>query len=371
MFEAEPVVFKAAARVNIVGEHTDYNGGLVLPTTTALHTWSAVSERDDRFLRVHSNNANETVGISLDHISTSPEGNWFDYVRGVVLELSAEGVPIQGADIFIDGNIPIGSGLSSSASLELVVAHALLFVAKKKFKPLKLAEICRKAESDTVGVRCGIMDQYALAAAKRNSAMLLDCRTLDVSYVQIPAAAKFILVDSGVHHQLPDGDYNDRRSECELALRILQKKRPQLRSLSDLDHSQLSSFGATLEESLYRRCMHVVSENRRVAQAATALQRRDLPALGDILTASHVSLRDDYDVSCAHSDRLVDSLNSLDGVLGARQIGAGFGGCVLALAQWDKTEQVVDNVLEQWAKVLGARPWIHIVEPSAAAGLVR
>ena len=245
---------------------------------------------------------------------------------GVVSELQNEGVSVRGADILVDSDIPIGGGLSSSASLELAIGHALLAASGETMEPLILAKSCQRAESDTVGLKCGIMDQYAIACCERGAAMLIDCRTLDVDFVVIPDEAALLVVDSGVKHRLPDGEYNDRRSECEQALARLQQEQPELRSLCDLSLSQLSAYAGVLDDVLYRRCLHVVSENQRVAEAVAALRQQDLQLLGHRISESHASLCNDFEVSCEQSDLLVDLLHGQEGVYGARQIGAGFGG---------------------------------------------
>lgn len=365
-FDGEPDFVRAPARINIIGEHTDYNNGLVLPTTTALHTVVAWARRDDDKLTVHSHNTGETHGIVLTAGELQKTGGWFDYVLGVVSELQKEGVSIRGVDMLVDSDIPIGGGLSSSASLELAISHALLEASGETMDPLVLAQVCQRAESDTVGLKCGIMDQYAIACCERGSAMLIDCRTLDAEFVDIPANAALLVVDSGVKHRLPDGEYNDRRAECEQALERLQQERPELRSLCDLSSSHLPAYSQVLDDVLYRRCLHVVSENRRVAEAVAALRRGDLELLGAIISESHASLCNDFEVSCEESDQLVEVLSGQTGVYGARQIGAGFGGCVLALVDRDLAESIGNAVAGQIAG--DSEVWWHVVRPADPAG---
>ena len=284
-FNGEPRLFRAPARTNIIGEHTDYNDGLVLPTTTALYTWVAAKPRDDRTVNVSSLVANETVSLDLDDLLAGPATSWSRYIAGVLLEIEREGLRLNGADLFIDTDIPIGGGMSSSASLELAAGRALLDVSSQSLDRRRLAELCQTAEVETVGVKCGIMDQYAIACCQRGRAMLIDCRTLDVRQVVLPKHAAFLIVDTGVRHQLPDGDYNDRRFECERALSILNAGQARFDSLRDVSLSQLAAAADSLGEVLYRRCNHVISENQRVADAVATLNAGDLEGLGRQMSA--------------------------------------------------------------------------------------
>jgi len=355
---------QAPARVNIIGEHTDYNGGFVLPTTTALYTRLTATARSDRTVEVTSRNLADTQSFALDNVHRGSEFGWIEYVKGVAAELQADGVELRGASIEIDSDIPLGGGLSSSASLELGVATALLGLAGASIAAPRLARLCQRAEHHYAGVQCGIMDQYTIACAEKGSAILLDCRTLDTTQVPIPGDARLVVTDSGVRHRLPDGDYNDRADECAAAVRILTTVVPGLTSLRDLDADTLEAQKDTLGDVLHRRCRHVVTENQRVHEAVVALERGDLATIGVLLNACHASLRDDFEVSCDELEALVGIANASKGVLGSRMVGAGFGGCVLSLVNASDAEDAARQINSDYNSVLGKEPWTHIVRAS-------
>jgi len=355
---------QAPARVNIIGEHTDYNGGFVLPTTTALHTRLTATARSDRTVEVRSRNFADTQSFTLDNVHRGSEFGWIEYVKGVAAELQADGVTLKGASIEIDSDIPLGGGLSSSASLELGVATVLLGLAGASIAAPRLARLCQRAEHNYAGVQCGIMDQYTIACAEKGNAILLDCRTLDTTQISIPNDARFIVTDSGVRHRLPDGDYNNRADECAAAVRILAKVVPGLTSLRNLDSDTLESQKDVLGDVLHRRCRHIVTENERVHDAVDALGNGDLALLGSLLDACHISLRDDFEISCDEVNALVEIASNCEGVLGSRMIGGGFGGCVLSLATTEKVTDVAAQIAANYRPVLGKEPWVHIVRSS-------
>jgi galactokinase len=355
---------QAPARVNIIGEHTDYNGGFVLPTTTALFTRVSASLRGDRSVAVTSNNLADTQTFSLDDLRPNAEVTWIEYVRGVAAELQADGVELQGLNIDIDSDIPLGGGLSSSASLELAIATAMVHTAGVTVPPERLARLCQSAENNYAQVQCGIMDQFTIACARKGNAILLDCRSLDAVQVSIPERARFIITDSGVRHRLPDGDYNNRADECSNAVRLLAKVVPGLTTLRDLQAAALEEHKELLGDTLYRRCHHIVAENARVHRAVAALESADLEQLGALLNACHKSLRDDFEISCDEVDALVDVANGCSGVLGSRMIGGGFGGCALSLASVDTVDEAAARIAADYGKILGATPWIHVVQPA-------
>jgi len=367
-FGRQPKLFRAPGRVNIIGGHTDYNEGFVLPTTTGLYTWIAIVPRDDRTLRVFSCKFDSTEVIDLDQIKSCGDGQWCEYVKGVASVLEGAGHSLRGAEIVIDGDIPLGGGLSSSASLEAVLAFALLDCADVAIDRGELAQLCQRAETDFVGVRCGIMDQFAISHCTKGLAMMLDCRSLEFQSVAMPANASLLVVDTGVHHQLPAGEYNSRREECEKAVALLASEIPRLDSLRDLDLAQLEDKQKLLDDRHYRRCRHILSENQRVKDAFSALQRGDVVRLGELISASHASLRDDYEVSCAESDALVEIMHACPGVYGARMVGGGFGGCSLCLVDSAQLDQVIDKVQAEYGEMLGRPPWVHAVTASDPVG---
>lgn len=363
-------LYRAPGRVNIVGEHTDYNDGLVLPTSTALYTWLVASKRSDRIITVTSANLQDTQDFRLDDPGVRKTTGWIAYAAGVAAELQAEGIPLRGADFCVDGQIPIGGGLSSSASFETVIATALLDAANHAMPPNRIAELCQRAENRHTGVNCGIMDHLAVASCRPGRAMMIDCRSLNIQFADIPADARLLITDSGVAHRLARSDYNNRASECAAAVDILSKYLPHLRSLRDLSMPQLQDCGQSIDDTLFRRCRHVVSENLRVEQAFSALSSGDLLRLGALISASHASLRDDYGVSCHEIEQLVALADDCDGVYGSRMVGAGFGGCVLSLTCADKVDEVVETVRDRYGKLIGKTPWMHVVSAAHPAGRV-
>jgi galactokinase len=363
------VTASAPARVNIIGEHTDYNAGLVLPTCTALLTKVRATPRADREVHVQSSTIQESAEFNLDSISPDKSGAWIEYVKGVAAGLQDAGIELRGANLEIDSKIPLGAGLSSSASLELSVANALLGVSGEHFDAVELALLCQKAEQEYAGVQCGIMDQYALACAQYGNALLVDCRSLQTQQVALPEDIAFILTDSGIRHSLVDGEYNNRAEECAAAVAAIAKTAPSVSSLRDVTEAMLQANKNELDDALFRRCRHVIAENQRVQNMVQALQTKDLPAVGELLNDCHKSLRDDYAVSCAELDALVECANSSRLVLGSRMVGAGFGGCVLSACQIDNASDAATDILKAYAEISGGSPWQHLVKPAHPAGL--
>ncbi|MCH7822132.1 MAG: galactokinase [Proteobacteria bacterium] len=364
------VLVKVPARVNIIGEHSDYNNGFVLPMSTAIFTWATASPRDDRKIEVTSHNIGETCLFELDGIQPGQPFSWVEYVKGVAAELEGFGIVLRGADILIESDIPLGAGLSSSASLELAVAKTLLAVVGESVAGPELAKLCQKAEQNYAGVRCGIMDQYTLNCAEEGHAILLDCRSLEVFQIPMPPEFGFILTDCGVKHRLPDGRFNSRADECEAAVEILARNAPDIESLRDLRTDVLEVNRTALGDVLYRRCRHVVSENERVKSAVQAIEDGELQKLGALFDACHTSLRDDYEVSCDELEALVKAANASNGVFGARMVGAGFGGCVLSVCRSDRVSEVATEIRANYATVTGQEPWQHIVEPAKPARVI-
>ena len=364
------MLYRAPGRVNIIGEHTDYNEGFVLPTTTSACTSVAAERRDDRQVRLTSHNLNDKKIFSLNDVAISDTPTWVDYARGVAIEIEASGTPLQGANLTIDGNIPIGGGLSSSASFEVGVAVALLDIAGAALSDKRIAQICQLAEIRFAGVNCGIMDQLAIAGCKRGKAMLIDCRTLETQHADIPDQARLLVIDSGVRHLLPESDYNERASECKDALAILSAVHASVSALRVVSEERLDSLKNELGDVLFRRARHIVTENRRVLDAFDALRLDDLKTLGQLISQSHASLRDDFEISCDPVDQLVAIADACPGALGSRQIGGGFGGCVLCLTTDEHLDVTREQITVDYGQIIGADPWVHVVEPSDPAGPV-
>jgi galactokinase len=361
-----PRLYRAPGRINIIGEHTDYNGGLVFPSTIDLHTWVASQPRDDRSLNVYDVAANELHSLDLDRLEQGVKGQPVEYLKGVAWALLADGQDLRGCNMAVNGNIPLGGGLSSSASLELALSYALLDCSGIRLERGKLALLCQRAESEFVGAQCGIMDQYAIAFGARGKAMMLDCSTLDFELAEIPSNVKFLVVHSGVSHWVSTGSYNSRRDECEDALDRLRVAFPALENLCQLNIEQLEDGQQLLTDVLHRRCRHVVMENQRVRKSFEALTRSDLERLGSLINLSHVSLRDDYEVSCQELDQLVGVATNCDGVLGSRMMGAGFGGCTISLVESGAAEQAGEQIRNDYARLTGQEPWMHLAAPADA-----
>jgi len=323
--------------------------------------------RPDRIIRIDSRDMQDIQSFDLDDIEPANNPGWIDYAKGVAAELEADGIRLQGADLEIESQIPLGGGLSSSASFELAVATTLLQLADKSLPGQFVAKICQRAEIRYAGVNCGIMDQFTIACCKRGNAMLLDCRSLDVEQVAIPPRAGMLIIDSGVKHRLPESAYNKRSDECAEAVKILSQDAPQVVALRDLSMEMLEAQKDSLGDLLHRRCRHVVSENQRVRDAYAALRSGDLEKLGKLISDSHASLRDDFQVSCDEVDQLVEIADECTGVRGSRILGAGFGGCVLSLVESDKVDEAARQIRQKYKKVTCDGPWMHIVQAAEPA----
>lgn len=371
MSDAVPRRFRAPGRINIIGEHTDYNDGFVLPVNTSLYTTVVATPRDDGIIRVITRTLDEVGDFRLGTYRCDGSPQWLTYIIGVAAELDAAGAPLTGADLDIDSNIPIGGGLSSSASLELAVAHALTALAGVVVDCKALAEASRRAEIEFAGVNCGIMDQYSVACGEPGKAMLLDCRSLQAKSVELPLGLSLIVIDSGVAHQLPESGYNDRADECAAAVRSLRRSGADVNSLRDASLDDLEAHRKSLGDLLYRRARHVVNENARTLDAYAALGECDIDQLGALVDGSHASLRDDYEVSCDGIEALVELTSRSEGVKGSRMVGGGFGGCVLTIVESSATGMVVERIRTDYGKLIGREPWIHVVAPADAAGEIR
>ncbi len=363
-YSGDPAVYRAPGRVNIIGGHSDYNDGFVLPTTTALYTWIAIAPRSDRSIRAYSSNFDEEVDFELDDIRRSTTNHWSDYVKGVAQVLSHDARIKSGFDILIHGDLPLGGGLSSSASLETGLAFAMLDIQGQEIDRRDLALLCQRAEVEFVGARCGVMDQYAISCGASGQATLIDCRALTHELIPLPGDLNILVVDTGVKHQLAAGGLNTRREECEAAVSALSVNLPHLHALRDLSLTELEDNKALLNDTQFRRSRHVVSEIARVEKAAHALRSGDVAAVGELISASHASLRDDYEVSCPELESLIDIISSCDGVHGARLVGAGFGGCAICIVEPDNLRSVMDTVSENYGTMLGRAPWMHEIAAS-------
>jgi len=347
------VVARAPGRVNLIGEHTDYNDGFVLPTIIDREVEVVARKRPDRQVRIVAADLEERRENNLDHPIDYANSGWLPYVLGVVHELAQRGRIESGADIVFRGTVPRGAGLSSSAALEVATALALDTAFNLWLNPVEMARLCRDVEHRYAGVRCGIMDQFASRLGRSDHALLIDCRSLDARHVPLALDGhRMVIVDSGIRRELADSAYNQRRTECEEAVTILHEADASIISLRDVTPEMILGHENLLPPDLFARCRHVVSENHRVLEACERLANGDLPAFGRLMNASHLSLRNDFEVSHPALDRLVEEANQIDGVLGARLTGAGFGGCTVNLvaeAALPAFEQKIEPLVDDWS----------------------
>jgi len=320
--------------VNLIGEHTDYNDGFVLPMAIDRAVVVAAAPRAGRRVRVLSIDLGEEIEIDLDHPGEPRRGSWVDHVEGVVRSLVRRGVALAGADLVLTGDVPLGAGLSSSAALEVAVGMALWSLAGGPVDRVALALAAQAAENDWVGTRSGVMDPMIAALGAADCALLIDCRSLEATAVPLALPDHVIaVIDTRVTHDLASSAYNQRRSECERGVELLRRWLPDVAALRDVTPADLEPLAGQLPEPVRRRCRHVVRENARTIDAAAALRAGDLVGFGRLMNASHRSLRDDYEVSCPELDLLADLAAATPGVLGGRMTGGGFGGCVIALCE--------------------------------------
>jgi galactokinase len=365
-FGAEPRIFRAPGRVNLIGEHTDYNDGFVMPSAIQFYVWVAVASRADHKLCIQSINYAETAEANIDS-NLHPRHHWSDYVTGVAVMLERAGKKLRGANLLISGDVPIGAGLSSSAAIEVATGLALLANSGVEMDRRELAKLCRKAENEYVGAQVGIMDQFVSACGHAGQALMLDCRSLEYRLLPLPPGIELVICNTMVKHELAGGEYNARRHECQEGVRILSHSFPKIRALRDVTLPQLESAHGQLPEKIFQRCRHVISENDRVRRAAKALETNDLPALGSLFYESHRSLREDYEVSCPELDLMVDLARKHEGVLGARMTGGGFGGCTVNLVQADTVLDFQRSVSSEYARATGLTPQIFATQAADGA----
>ena len=362
---AADFVVRAPGRVNLIGEHTDYNDGFVLPAAINYSTWIALSSNQSRELTVVARDFdNQKVTFNIDEEMTHhPEYSWVNYVKGVVQALKKRGYALAGGNLFITGNVPAGAGLSSSASLEVAVVRALLTLSDEKIDPTDAALVGQAAENNFVGCNCGIMDQLISARGQESSALLIDCRDLSAKPFSIPADWEILIVHSGVKRGLVDSEYNQRREQCEAAAAFFGKT-----SLRDVSLAELLASEGKLDELSFKRARHVLTENDRTLLAADALSRGDMVTLSKAMAESHNSMRDDFNITTPAIDRLVEILQQAgNGQSGARMTGGGFGGCVVSIAPAAVIPQLMQAVNELYEKETGCKPTLIPAKASAGA----
>lgn len=354
-FGSVPRLFRAPGRVNLIGEHTDYNDGFVMPFAIDRHTVVAGAARTDSKLNVVAKDLHEEMTIDLADEPVKKRGDWRDYVEGTVRCVADKFGELSGADLIITSSVPIGGGLSSSAAIEVSVGLAMLELSGKKVGREDLAFAAQCAEHEFVGTRSGIMDQFTSVFAKEGEAMLLDCRSLEIDYIPLEInSVEIVVIDTKVKHSLASSEYNKRREECEKGAELLKKK-----SLRDVTIAELEEHRDELPHVIFQRCRHVVTENDRTLSAARALRDSDFKTVGKLMFESHRSLRDDYAVSCPELDALVDTAMNVDGVYGSRMTGGGFGGCTVTLVKRESVETLRKISIAEYKSRFGKDPEVY------------
>ena len=368
LYDRRPTIYRAPGRVNLIGEHTDYNGGFVMPVALNLYTYVAVCPRANRRLRVYSEDLGEACDLDLDSIRPGKSGHWSDYVRGVAGVLESSGYQLRGADLAITSEVPLGAGLSSSAALEVSTAWALLSNSQINVDRNAIPQICQQAEHLYPETKCGIMDQFISCHGRAGHALMLDCRSLDFQLLPVPSHVRLMVCNTMVRHEHASGGYNTRRRECEEGLEALKQILPGIHALRDVTANDLEKYRDRLSPGIYKRVRHVVTENDRVQEAATALTAGDLAQFGRLMADSHRSLRDDYEVSTPELDLMVELANGEVGVYGARMTGGGFGGCTINLVDSARAEEVQQRLVQLYEAKTGLKPTIINCEASDGAG---
>ncbi len=365
----EKGAFAAPGRVNLIGEHTDYNDGFVFPMAIDKEIVMLAQLRDDKEIRAYSLDYDSETVFSLVDLEFDKDNMWGNYLKGVMDEIQKLDYYLPGMNIIFTGNIPKGSGLSSSAALEVVTAYTIASLNQLSIQPVEMALLCQRAENDFVGVNCGIMDQYISRLGKKDNALMIDCRSNE--YELVPLASedyRVVICNSNVERGLVDSEYNKRREECEKATEFFSNKlKHRVEALRDVTAEELEDYSDQLEEVTLKRARHIITENNRVLTAVSALRNNDIKTFGKLMTESHLSLRDDYEVSCEELDILVELALTQKGVLGARMTGAGFGGSTVNLVHRDSVDNFVKKVKADYNNKTGRETDIYISIPADGA----
>ena len=363
------IIAQAPGRVNLIGEHTDYNEGFVLPMAIDYYVRVAVSRRKDQHLRFLSVDFKDRKRASLSNLRFKKEDRWANYLKGVISVLQTRGYVTGGLSFSVAGNVPVGVGLSSSAALEVATAYAVQKLLAIELSGPELARLAQEAENSFVGVQCGIMDQFVSRMAKSGSVMFIDTRSMEYRHIPIALrSVKILITNSSVPRSLVDSEYNQRRGECEKCVSLLSSRKPG-RSLRDYTAEDLRDSLGLIPETTRKRCLHVVEENERVRDAESSLRRNDIGSFGKLMNRSHESLRDQYEVSCPELDWLVKRAWETEGVYGSRMTGAGFGGCTVTLIE-EKAIPKYEARLEVYERIFSFKPEIFLVNPADGAQIV-
>lgn len=370
LFNETPLLVRSPGRVNLIGEHTDYNMGFVLPAAIDKAIYFAITHREDDNSYLHSIDFNESIRQPVSNIKHQ-EKNWANYLLGVVDQVHKLGRKIKGFNCVFGGDIPIGAGLSSSAAIEAGLAFALNHIFKLGIEKLELVKLAQRAENEFVGVKCGIMDQYINIFGAAHKVLRIDCRSLEYEYHPFTRDdLRIVLCNTMVSHSLASSEYNKRRSECEEGVKLLQRHNPKIISLRDVNNDMVEKYRNEFPPIVYNRCKYVVEENDRLLKACDDLDRNDFNSFGNRMYGSHNGLRDLYEVSCNELDFLVETASKIDGVLGSRMMGGGFGGCTINIVAYAKTEDFIKEVSGVYQKEFSKTPETYICTIENGTGLL-
>lgn len=373
-FSGEPTYAAyAPGRVNLIGEHTDYNDGYVLPIALTRNVCIVLRPREDDQVKMYSSEYDTWSEFKLSNFAHEEGQAWGNYLRGIAWALQERGHALSGFEGVVSGNVPRGSGLSSSAALEIATAAAFLYASdiNDQLTGTEVAELAQRAENEFVGVNCGIMDQFISVLGAEDHALLLDCRSLDYELIPVPPNVSIVIGNTKASRSLANSAYNERRAQCESGVATLQTVLPEITALRDISSEQLEAYRDLLEPLIYQRCHHVVTENERVLKTVEALRAGDLTKIGKLMSESHHSLRDDYEVSSDQLDAMVNVMAESKGCFGARLTGAGFGGCAIALVEQGNEQTVADAIFSGYSKETNIWPEVYTTRASVGARVYR
>jgi len=366
-FHAEPEVFAAPGRVNLIGEHTDYAEGFVMPAAIDFATLAAISPRSDGKIVIYSENYGKERVFEAASLPPAASRHWSDYPIGVTSILAREGSAVPGFSLTLWGDVPLGSGLSSSAAVEVSTALAVTSLIGVSYSGPVLARLCQRAENQFVGANCGIMDQFISANGARDHALLLDCRDLSFKLAPIPPSVSLVIANTMVKHAVSGGEYTSRRAEVEEAAAVIASHRPEVRFLRDATMHDLAEYGEEMSPNALKRARHVISENLRTVAAADALISHNLSELGRLMAEAHLSYSQDFEASCVEADAMVELAQGLPGLIGARLTGGGFGGCTVNLVEAEHAPAFAEVLGERYTAKIGIVPQIHLCHASGGA----
>jgi galactokinase len=358
--DQDTIVRSAPGRVNLIGEHTDYNEGYVLPVPLRARVYAAGRLNGSKTIHIHAADYDQKATYDLNEIHHDREHPWTNYPKGITQAILDQGHHLSGCDILLKGDVPQGAGLSSSAAVEIATARLLNDLNGLQITPIDIAYIGKTAENEFVGVQCGVMDQFVASLGREDNALFIDCRTNDHENIPLPPDHTVVIVNTMIKRELATSAYNERRRQCEEGVRLLKRSIPDIRALRDVSTNQLHHIDE-LPQPIRSRCRHVVTENARVLESIKALKRGDMDHLGTLMNASHNSLRDHYHVSCPELDTLVEAARNTPGTLGARMTGAGFGGCTVNLVETEKAPRFIDTIINHYKSATGIQPDVYTV----------